>query len=218
MEVQAMPYFSIEWNNRVFLSPGDGLGVYIYNDDDLAISTSIGYDGGRDESDDKVNLRGLGDIDGAATANLGIEYDLGFTEPFIDISKHLGGSNGLQIEVGAETMMPLAALLGNQNTTEDRHSPAFVFGVSAEWTDGNYTSEYFGVTSAQSTRSGLDEYDSGSGFKSVDAEIGFLYPITQRWSLLTSVEYSQLVGDAADSPIVKDDGQFSTGAFVTYKF
>lgn len=45
-----------------------------------------------------------------------------------------------------------------------------------------------------------------------------MYPIGDRWSVMTVAEYSRLMGDASDSPIVKDVNQFSGGLFVVYGF
>ncbi len=45
-----------------------------------------------------------------------------------------------------------------------------------------------------------------------------MVPVTKSWTANAMLGYSQLVGDAADSPIVKDEGQVSGGLFVSYAF
>ena len=62
MEFDTLPFIDIEWNELIFLSPGDGLGIHFYKGEDLEASASIGYDGGREEGDDRKNLNGLGDV------------------------------------------------------------------------------------------------------------------------------------------------------------
>lgn len=228
MEVGVMPHLSVEWNELIFLSPGDGLGVHAYKGENLNVSTSVGYEEGRKESDDRKNLNGLGDIDAAAKLNLNVEYEIGPVTPYVEIEKHLGGADGLQVETGVQAMVPVSALTGGRwggghgaaghGDDDEMNGPALSFGVGTQWVDDNYAEGYFGVSSAQSTRSGLARYTAESGFKSVDAEIGFLYPVNDKWSVMTSVEYSRLIGDAADSPIVKKENQFSGGMFLQYSF
>lgn len=214
-EVTPIPLLSIEWDDRIFLNPGDGLGVHIYNGENARLSTSIGYDGGRDEGDSS-DLRGLGDVDGAAVAKLNFEYEFGPVTPYVSVSKHIGGSDGLEAQIGIQSMLPLGR--PPLSETDTRRIPFLTFGVSADWADEEYMSSYFGVTALQSGRSGLQQFSASSGFKSANAEIGIMYPILDSWSVNGRVGYSQLLGDAADSPISKEDGQVSGGVFVAYQF
>ncbi|MFN4764714.1 MipA/OmpV family protein, partial [Gillisia sp. Q332] len=57
-----------------------------------------------------------------------------------------------------------------------------------------------------------------SGFKAVGAELGFVYPVFESWEVRTMIEYTRLVGDAADSPISKDNNVLFGGLAVSYKF
>lgn len=222
-EVTAMPYLSIEWNDFVFLNPEDGLGVHAYQSEDLEVDVSIGYDMGRKESDSS-DLAGLGDVDGSVTANLGIEYELGPVSPFLELSKQMGGANGMTAEIGVETMVPLAMLYagngggGARDEGEGPSGPALMFGISTQWADDNYMSENFGITAAQAAASGLSQHTAGSGFKSAGVEAGVMIPFGENWALNMMVEYSVLLGDAADSPVVKDDTQLSGGTFLRYQF
>ncbi|MGH1377031.1 MAG: MipA/OmpV family protein [Alphaproteobacteria bacterium] len=224
MEFSGMPLIDIVWNDTVYLGP-DGLGAYVYQDNGISVSGGIGYDGGRDQGDSS-DLRGLGDVDGALTMNVNIEYDLGFVSPYVEVEKHLGGSDGLLAQVGVQSMIPLGLITGDitandmENMGDNDHpeGAALMFGVSADWADDNYTEEYFGVNARQSARSGYAQYDAEAGFKSINADIGVMVPVTKSWTANAMLGYSQLVGDAADSPIVKDEGQVSGGLFVSYAF
>ena len=215
-EFSPLPLLEITWRDRIYLSTHDGLGAYFYKGDQLSLKGGIGYDDGRDEGDNS-HLRGLGNVDGAVALNAGLEYELGPVTSFIELEKSLGGSDGLQIEFGVETMIPLGGTKG-KGGDDDFSGPALMLGISADWVDDNYAESYFGVNATQSARSGLARYNAESGFKSVNFEAGFLYPFNEHWALNTTIGYSQLLGDAADSPIVKDEGQFFGGVFVTYQF
>lgn len=220
-EIQAMPFLSIEWNDFLFFNPGDGLGVRAYQTEDFEVSASIGYDLGRKASDSS-HLSGLGNVDGAATANLNFEYEVGPITPYLGLTKQMGGANGMLAEVGIETMVPLDMLFSSgaapRGDEDGPSGPALMFGISTEWADENYMSDYFGVTAAQSTASGLAQHTAGSGFKTVGAEVGLMVPFGESWSFNVMAEYSVLLGDAADSPIVKEKGQLSGGTFIRYNF
>lgn len=224
MEVEFLPVLGITWNDTVFLTTEDGLGVVAYDDHDFTVAVSLDYDWGRDQSDSS-DLRGLGDVDGAPTLNLGLEYEVGPVTPFVELTRHLGGPDGLEVSFGVETMIPLSVLLGEEPAStaaesddEDESGPAFLAAISTTWSDDKYMDSYFGINSTQSARSGLSRFNAESGFKTVGAELGFVYPVFESWEIRTMVEYARLIGDAADSPISKDDDVLFGGLAVSYKF
>ncbi|MEM7750315.1 MAG: MipA/OmpV family protein, partial [Pseudomonadota bacterium] len=52
----------------------------------------------------------------------------------------------------------------------------------------------------------------------VSKDAGVKYKMNERWSLKLNGRYSRLVGDAADSPVIETEDQFSGSANITYKF
>ena len=85
----------------------------------------------------------------------------------------------------------------------------------------DYMSDYFGIDAANAARSGLDRYDADAGFKDagIDLAIGFGQGPGWRASLIG--RYRRMLDDAADSPIVRDEGerdQYFAGAVVGYRF
>ena len=221
-KARALPLIDITWKDRVFLNPRDGLGVRVYDEGGLTLSAGAGYVFGRDESDGDA-LRGMGDIDETAAANLVVKYGLGPVRPYIRVSRHLGGSGGTLVEAGVGAVAPFALFTGRMNPKEmgegGLKGPAMRLAASATWADGDYMESYFGVNPAQSSASGHPRYDPGAGLKSVDFEVGVIYLLADgRWALNAQAGYSQLLGDAADSPIVKDAGRFSGGLFLSWRF
>ncbi|MCG8490042.1 MAG: MipA/OmpV family protein [Sneathiellales bacterium] len=219
-EVMPFPLVDITWKERVFLNPGDGLGVHLYNKNDLTVSASIGYEMGRQE-DDSNALKGLGDIDDAASANFSVEYDLGPVSPYLDVSKHLGGTDGTLVEIGIQSRVPFASLMGKTPGQFENGSPKglmFHMGLSTTWADDNYMKDYFGINNRQAASSGYSRYSAGAGFKSADLEFGARYPFSENWAINAQIGYSRLLEDAADSPIVKEEDQFSGGIFLSYSF
>ena len=79
---------------------------------------------------------------------------------------------------------------------------------------------YFGVSNAQSNTSqaGLTAFNASSGIKDVYVGAGVKYQMSQQWSVKLNGRYSRLVGDAADSPVIETEDQFSGSANITYKF
>ena len=151
----------------------------------------LGYRFGRDETD-ALRLRGLGDIDGGLVAGGFARYDFG--REFVRVSLHQqvsGSDTGYLVRLAAGTRLPVTpGLLLKADLISDIASQ-------------DYMSAYFGVTPAQAARSGLRTYDPGAGFKSVGGTLGAEYKLSQDWTLLATVGYSRLVGDAASSPVVE---------------
>jgi len=97
----------------------------------------------------------------------------------------------------------------------------FTLNASSTFADDRYMSTYFGVSAADSARSGLPTYSLGGGVKDVGAAFIAGYRINEKWGVMCALRYTQLVGDAADSPLVKDEGsegQGMLGVLATYSF
>ena len=90
---------------------------------------------------------------------------------------------------------------------------AFTYGSS------DYMDEYFGVTPADSLASGLPVYTPGSGVRDVRGWAVAVLHLSPQWHLGAGVMYSRIVGDAADSPLVSQEGsknQWVYGAGALY--
>jgi MipA family protein len=93
--------------------------------------------------------------------------------------------------------------------------------IEGTWASSDYMDAYFSIDSADAARSGLDQYSADAGFKDVAFGGTLTYSFLERWSVSTIATYTRLIGDAADSPVVKDQGnenQFFGGALVNYRF
>ncbi|MGD1876316.1 MAG: MipA/OmpV family protein [Kiloniellaceae bacterium] len=94
-------------------------------------------------------------------------------------------------------------------------------GVSATFADGDYADTYFSIDNADAARSGLAAFDAEGGLKDIGISLDVGYQLTEHWGVMGFAGYTQLVGDAADSPIVDDEGsagQGIVGVGVTYRF
>ena len=99
------------------------------------------------------------------------------------------------------------------------------FFASAEIVEDDYARTYFGVTPAGSAASGLPVFTPEGGQKNVNFGGMFTYALTgdltKGVALVTGFNYSKLVGDFADSPLVSIAGsrhQWTVGAGLALTF
>jgi outer membrane scaffolding protein for murein synthesis (MipA/OmpV family) len=93
--------------------------------------------------------------------------------------------------------------------------------VGSTWASEDYMSSYFGIDAADAARSGLDQFSADEGFKDVSFGGGLSYRLFERLSVSVLANYTRLIDDAEDSPVVDDAGdenQFFGGALVNYTF
>jgi outer membrane protein len=204
-EFQGFPMIDITWRDTIFLNQRKGLGAYLWNQDDVKIGVSIGYSFGRDE-DDSSDLDGLGDIDGGATANILFEWevdDFSFNARYEQ--QITGESTGFQAHIA----LGYDLRLGEKTILKP--------SLQTTYSSSDYMEEYFSISPSQSARSGLIVYDTDSGFKSVGIRLISIYRLNRHWGVNAMASYDRLLGDTADSPVVKDEDQYLLGVGLSYK-
>lgn len=215
--ISGLPLLEASWQDTLSLSVAEGLSLKIrpLADRGFFLSAGLGYWLGRKEGVDKDDadaLRGLGNLSGGAVGKLGVGYRIGALSLGVDIAGDIKNDrDGTTVtpSLGYEIVRGRKFTLGGK--------------LSATWADENYMQNIFGVTAAQSAAS-LKSYRTftpESGFK--DAKIGLRasYAITPSLSAFASTDVARLIGDAADSPIVKTEGsatQFIGTAGLVYRF
>lgn len=150
---------------------------------------------GRDESDSDV-LGGLGNIEQSVGIGGFMELNTGAWHANLAVSPQ---------DVGNDKEGKLATF-DIEYTTSINDGLKLSTGLSTSWADDNYMQEYFGVTGAQATQSGLPPFKSKADFKDVGLQLKASYALSPRWSFEGQIGYWRLLNDAADSPIVKDEG------------
>ena len=97
----------------------------------------------------------------------------------------------------------------------------FSIGPRVTLSNDTYHAAYFGISPDEAVRTGLPAYRAKGGVQAVGAAAGYLTQLTPRWGVYGYVRYDRLVGDAADSPLVRSFGspnQFYGGVALTYTF
>lgn len=203
-KVSPIPAIIITYGDWLSIDPR-GLSVTVFEHSGFSLAGKVGYEMGRDE-DDSDRLRGLGDIDFAATVGAKAAYKWKGLEIYAEIDQTIDGSESLIGTLGAEYTAPV-------------NERFFVgAGVSATVANDKHMQSYFGVTPSQSVSSGLREYEPDAGLKRVDFTATATYMVTKNWLVRGEAGLGVLVGDAADSPIVEEKLQPSLMAVIGYKF
>ena len=97
----------------------------------------------------------------------------------------------------------------------------FSLGAHLTYASSNFMDEYFGVNKRDAARSGLKRFRADSGLKDAGLQAGMLYSFNPSWSMIASMGYTRMLGDAEDSPLVDDRGdknQLSGALAAVYMF
>ncbi len=203
-KISPIPYASMTFYDRVTVDV-TGVSAKAVEAGPFSLYGTVGYETGRSE-DESDALDGLGDVDFGATVGGRIEAAFGVFTAFADIDKTLGGSDGLTGTGGLEVNYAVRRWL------------RLGAEASATVADENHMQAYFGIDPGQSQRSGYDRYDPDAGLKRLDLKATATVAFSENWFVRGEVGVGLLVGDAADSPIVKDELQPSAMLVLGYRF
>ncbi|MBO0902506.1 MipA/OmpV family protein [Jiella sonneratiae] len=196
--------FSVEYLNLPgigsFGGP-DGLG--------LSIGPSFNYVGAR-KSSDHPELSGLDDVDATYEAGIKVSYEWQYAEVYGEARYAFGGAEGFVGNAGAN-------LIARPTDTV-----TLKLGPTVSFASKGYMDDYFSVSAAEEIASGgkFQAYDAGGGFRTVGVAASARYEFSPDWFLNADASWDRLVGDAADSPIVKagDKDQYSFTLGVSKRF
>ena len=94
-------------------------------------------------------------------------------------------------------------------------------GPRASFASARYFDAYYGVSTAESARSGLGQYRPDGGMQALGIGGAITWKVSDPVTTSLFGEYSRLTGPAADSSIVRERGsrnQFTLGVSATYRF
>ena len=93
--------------------------------------------------------------------------------------------------------------------------------MAVHFADGRQMSTFFGVSDSEAQASGISAYKASGGFQNVTLTQNFEFPLAEHWSLVASASWIRLLGSAADSTIVREQGDMNQGSVqtaISYKF
>lgn len=205
-EVYPAPLISYE-GERVFLRESSVVGVYLLNTDTDKLSFNVYYSpmNFRPSKTDDPALKQLDKRYSTAMAGIGYRHDAEWGSLRAEVAADiLGKSDGMIVD--AAYQYPIA--LGNLHITP---------GLGVQWRNSNYNDYYFGISSRESQRSGLDVYSPGSGatpYVSLSAN----YAINKNWHTFLLGRYTRLDNGAKDSPMTGRSGTALIGGGIVYRF
>jgi outer membrane protein len=82
----------------------------------------------------------------------------------------------------------------------------YMIGGGARWNDAAWNDERFSVSPAEAARIGVDPFEAEASLSEGYVEAALIHYPTPLYSVELALEVSELTGDAADSPIVRDLG------------
>jgi outer membrane protein len=206
----AFPNFDIAYRDTVFISTEKGLGVNVFNMVGFQAGPLLKYKPARKEKD-SGHLKGLGDVDGTFEGGGFISYNwMRFIRSRLEVRNGIKGHEGLVIDWDAKATLPLMENL------------FITAGPRLSASNRVYNTAYFGVDGDQSGRSGYRSHRAGAGLRRAGGEAVVTYRFSEALRLSTFFDYDRLLGDVADSPLVKGPGgsanQFAVGSTLTYSF
>jgi outer membrane protein len=155
---------------------------------------------------------------GAAVGDVGFTVEAG---GFIEILPSRNFRIRAELRQGLGGHKALTGTLGADVIFRDDQNYIFSIGPRVRWADNKYHDRYFGVTPAVAGVTGLAALDPDGGVYAVGGIANFTHRLGRNWGVQAYAGYDRLVGDAADSPIVRAFGsrdQFSGGAGLWIEF
>jgi MipA family protein len=207
----------MRWGNRYVAWDGTSGRFNFLTHDAFEFGPVINITFGRDNDIESLRVRKLGEIDDAVEAGVFAAYNitnvikdgdvLRFSVQALKVvSDTHDGSIG---EVAASYRLRLSDRLAITATS------------SVGFADDDYAKTYFSVGARASTASGLPIAQIDGGSKDTALSVSLNYDLSERWSLFGLVKASRLIGDFADSPIVRLEGdrnQLLAGMGIGWRF
>jgi outer membrane scaffolding protein for murein synthesis (MipA/OmpV family) len=190
-----------------FEAPDQSFGFSLIDVGPFSIGPVASLEGSRKAEDVGVPLPKV-----KLTVEVGGAVELGLGEHFrlySEVRKGLGGHKGWIANGGADVVF------------RDGDAYLFSIGPRVTWSDDQYHDAWFGIEPEDAGPSGLPAYDPGGGIQAYGVTASFLTQLSDRWGISTYAKYDRLVGDAADSPLVREYGsrdQLSGGLALSYTF
>jgi MipA family protein len=206
--VLPLPSLDISYDDDRLFSQGlDVLGVNWLKSDSYHVGTSISFDfQSRNESDDP-RLRGLGNVHTGPKLKLFADYSYSFLMGSVAALQDIAGTGqGLLVSADLAANLPVTSRW------------LVSLGPGVTWADAVYTHTLFGVSTQQSTASGLPVFQTSSGVRDVHLNAYSSYDFTSRWTGSVACTAGKLQRYAGESPITQQRTELNVFAALNYKF
>lgn len=200
---RVVPYVAANWNDVVYFSPFEGLGWNAVKTDTVRAGVQLRP---RFDADDVEGLtldRPDFGVDAAVYAYGRVPGNVVIGGR---ISRDVSGvSDGTEWQ--ASIARPWRTSIGGLTTT------AYVRGGDRDLADA-----YWGVSPAEAAANGIAAYAPDGGMEGAGVNLVLVTPLSDGWALGGLAGWERRLGDAADSPLSRNDDAFRAGVFVSRRF
>jgi outer membrane protein len=197
-----LPYVDYANRNGFFASTGSGVGYSLVNTARTQFGLRVIPRFGRRESQSD-DLSGMGGIDAGVEAS--VYWTRALSRSWTVGLNLRGGNRGAEFDFGARRDFVLA--------------PATRVSVFGFGTIGNDRSQktWYGVDAGQSLASGYDTFTPGAGLRLAQFGATVNHFFAGRWIAVGGLGIGRVLGDAADSPIVRERSSVTGFAAIGYQ-
>ena len=186
-EAALLPSFSGRWSNGIVASPGQ-VSWDVSDDPVLDYGPLLTYGLRPLRTDDPSNKVRF-DIEAGAFARYMFAYNIHFNT---------------QLTYGGGVDRSGVKLMANANYSMRLGPHGFLtLSPGFEAVNASYMKSSFGVTPAQSGNDHLDPYVTHPGMKNLFFDVAAGWQLSNKWSLVSGVNTSFLLGSAANSPLTQ---------------
>lgn len=192
---QAVPYIQADLPWHITLSTLDGLTVDLIHGQQWRGGLYGNYLWGRDRDELDVPLAGVVDS----------------LSPRLNGGGYLEYQATVQLNLGATLSHDTQGAGAYLNVYADYDLPAVGYiehSLQLQWQgmNGPAMRRFFGVTPEQAAKLGVTPWSPGAGSQQVSLEYDAYIPTSVHTGFALAVNYTRLLGDAADSPLVRSFG------------
>ncbi len=206
---QAAPYVQVKLEDRLTLSTEDGATLDLIHAEHLHGGLYGNYQWGRSH-EDLAKLAGkVASLSPRLNAGGYVEYDFSEAQNIGATFAHDTLGAGAYVNAYAFTSLP--------EIGRYEHG----LQLQWQWMNGPAMRRFFGLTPGEAARLGVPAWQPGSGSQQIGLEYDGMIPLGRHLATVFSVSYARLLGNAADSPLVREFGtpdQFTYSVALVYRF
>jgi MipA family protein len=210
------PQYGLDYRSgRFFAGTSQGIGYEFFKTDTVSAFAAFGPGGGRKEvkagdKDANPRLIGMGKVQSGGVLALGVGTEVldGLVNLQAALLKSTRSDQGFTAQFGAGIGFPVWGPISGS------------FEVGTTYADSKHMQTYYGVTAAQSARSGNAVFRPKAGFSTSSVTLGLNWEIDKQWLASASVGREQLMGEAKKTPLLlnKNKNDTTTSVSVSYRF
>jgi len=191
--------------------PTDAYSLSFYQTPNFRFGAAGDYLNSRNHNDDPGALRGLRDIDYTLEGGAFAEYyPMPFLRTRVELLQGFTGADGFEANLMADYIL----------SPDPRW--LLTIGPRLQIVDEQFQSAFFSISPVEAAASGgLTPFHASGGVNSAGVDATARYNVSERFSIRAFAEWDRLLGDAADSPLLKQRGsadQVTAGIGGAYRF